>query len=132
MPFSGYCIFRLERLQIIAFSGWSIFRLERYHVRALSGAIFSSFAKNGFCRSQVIAFSGYGIFRLEHFLVIAFSGSAKKKGFCIFRYAIFSHPPESRVSALYDIAAQSSFKTKRIQNHFSNLWYNCTGGIHDL
>jgi hypothetical protein len=93
MPFSGYCIFRLERLQIIVFSGWSIFRLERYHVRALSGAIFSSFAKNGFCLSQVIAFSGYGIFRLEHFLVIAFSGSAKKKGVLLFPLCHLQSPP---------------------------------------
>jgi hypothetical protein len=58
----------------------------------LSNAIFSSFAKNGLCLSQVIAFSGYGIFRLEPFLGMAFSGSAKKQGYCIFRYAIFSHP----------------------------------------
>jgi hypothetical protein len=36
MPFSGYCIFRLERLQVIVFSGWSIFRLEPFQVRALS------------------------------------------------------------------------------------------------
>jgi hypothetical protein len=49
----------------------------------LSDAIFSSFAKNGFCLSQVSALSGYGIFRLERFLVMAFSGSAKKQGYCI-------------------------------------------------
>jgi hypothetical protein len=55
----------------ITFSGYAIFRL---------------------CLSQVIAFSGYCIFRLEHFPVLPSSGSAKKQGYCIFRYAIFSHP----------------------------------------
>jgi hypothetical protein len=60
-------------LLVITFSGYAIFRL---------------------CLSQVIAFSGSCIFRLEHFLVMPSSGSAKKQGYCIFRYAIFSHPVE--------------------------------------
>jgi hypothetical protein len=82
MPFSGYCIFRLERLQVIAFSGWTIFRLERFQVRALSGwsfvslNIFKFCKKNRLCLSQVIAFSGYCIFWLLHFLVRSFSGYA--------------------------------------------------------
>jgi hypothetical protein len=44
--------------------------------------------------------SGYRIFWLLYFQVRAFCGYAifrfcKKQGYCIFRYAIFSHPPPS-------------------------------------
>jgi hypothetical protein len=80
MPFSGYCIFRFELLQVIAFSGWSIFRLKRFQVRALSVSIFS---KMGYALVWLLLFlviqnlaETYCIFGLERF--VGFSGSAKK------------------------------------------------------
>jgi hypothetical protein len=80
---------------VITFSGYAIFRL---------------------CLSQVIAFSGYCIFRLEHFPVMPTSGSAKKQGYLIFRYAIFSHPvlPRGAPSADLDLRAQAAMTSRKL------------------
>jgi hypothetical protein len=48
--------------------------------------------RDQFSKKWVMPKSGYCIFRLERFLVMPFSCSAKKQGYCIFSYVIFSHP----------------------------------------